>query len=70
MKDKDIKYRLAQKGVYLSIRTICNCRKLFNIPSYKERNGYYYEKSIMFSDYIILSKKKFIKFQTDPEYMN
>ena len=70
LKDKDIKYRLAQKGVYLSIRTICNCRKLFNIPSYKERNGYYYEKDITFSDYILLSKKNFTKFQMNLEYMN
>lgn len=60
LKDKDIQYLLAQKGVHLSIRTICNCRKLVNIPNYREKASYY-EKDIAFSDYIPLSKRYFKK---------
>lgn len=61
MKDKDIQHLLEQKGIHLSVRTICNCRKLLNIPSYKERipNSHYYGKEITFSDYVMLSKDKF-----------
>ena len=57
LRDKDIQYLLAQKGVHLSPRTICNCRKLLNIPNYKEKSAYYYGKDITFSDYMPLSKK-------------
>jgi len=64
LKDRDIQYLLAQKGVHLSLRTICNCRKLFNIPNYKEK-GAYYEKDITFSDYMLLSKKYFNKIPTE-----
>ncbi len=64
-KDRGIQHPLANKGVHLSIRTICNCRKLVNIPNYKERSAYY-EKNITFSDYILLSKKYFNKIPTDP----
>ncbi len=59
LKDRDIQHLLAQKGLHLSLRTICNCRKLLNIPNYKQRDAYYYEKDITFSDYIILSKRYF-----------
>lgn len=64
LKDRDIQYLLAQKGVHLPLRTICNCRKLFNIPNYKEK-GVYYEKDITFSNYIHLSKKYFNKIPTE-----
>ncbi len=60
LKDKDIQYLLAQKRVCLSLRTICNCRKLINIPNYREKAGYY-GKDIIFNDYILLSKKYFKK---------
>lgn len=66
LKDKDIQEILAQRGVYLSLRTICNCRKLVNIPNYKERDSYYYEKDIDFSSYIMLSKKYFSKIPAEP----
>lgn len=63
-KDRDIQHPLAKKGVHLSIRTICNCRKLVNIPNYKERSAYY-DKDITFSDHILLSKKYFNKIPTE-----
>ena len=61
IKDKDIQCLLDQKGVHLSVRTICNCRKLLNIHNYKERATHYYEKDITFSGYIMLSKNNFNK---------
>lgn len=70
LKDKNIQYLSAQKGVHLSLRTICNCRNLFNIPSYRERETYSYEKDVTFSSYIIFSKKTLIKFQLKQEFMN
>ncbi len=56
LKDKDIQNILTDKGINLSIRTICNCRKLLNIPNYKERI-INYEKDINFSEHIIITKK-------------
>jgi len=61
LKDKDIQHLLAQKGVHLYLRTICNCRNLLNIPNYKEKAAYHYEKDINFIDYIMLSKEYFYK---------
>ena len=61
LKDNDIKYLLDQKGIHLSVRTICNCRKLLNIPNYKERPTQYYEKEIAFSGYVLLEKDNFNK---------
>jgi len=59
--DKDIQSLLGQKGIRLSVRTICYCRKLLNIPQYKERAAYnyYYGRDIGFSEYLILSDKGF-----------
>ncbi|NQT65286.1 MAG: GIY-YIG nuclease family protein [FCB group bacterium] len=65
LKDKDIQYLLAQKKVHLSLRTICNCRKLLNIPNYKERDVYY-EKDITFNDYRLLAKKYLNKIPSEP----
>ena len=73
LKDKDIKNLLNQRGENLSVRTICNCRKLFNIPNYKEKSAYYYDKNITFSGYIPLTsglKKNSIKFPKRLEFMN
>lgn len=57
LRDKDIQALLSRKGLPLSVRTICNCRKITNIPNYKIRSVDHYAKGICFSDYIILSKK-------------
>lgn len=64
LKDGDIQQILAQKGIHLSLRTICNCRKLLNIPNYTERAGYCYEKDIDFSDYLMLLKRHMNKIPT------
>lgn len=64
LKDKDIQGLLAQKGLRLSVRTVCNCRKMLHIPNYKEKSACYYGKDIIFSDYIPVAsrlKKKFNK---------
>ncbi|MCG2716150.1 MAG: hypothetical protein L6422_07675 [Candidatus Marinimicrobia bacterium] len=72
-KDKDIQYLLAQKGLHLSVRTICNCRKMLHIPNYKEKSACYYGKETIFSDYIPVAsrlKKNSIKFRMRQECMN
>jgi len=72
-KDKEIQYLLAQKGIHLSVRTICNCRKSLHIPSYKEKFACYYGKEIIFSDYISITsrlKKNSIGFQMNWEFMS
>jgi len=56
LRDKDIQSALALEGIHLSLRTICNCRKLLNIPNYKQRLSDYYGKDVRFSDYVKLSK--------------
>lgn len=59
LKDKEIQSLLAQEGIHLSLRTICNCRKLLNIPQYKERAAHYYGKDMRFSDYVKVSRGHF-----------
>lgn len=73
LKDKNIQYMLSQRGINLSVRTICNCRKLLHIPSYREKSIFNYGKDIIFSNYIPVAsrfKKKTIKFQMKQEFMN
>lgn len=56
--DKDIQTILREvHGIFLSVRTICNCRKLLNILRYKERAAHYYGRDIAFSDYVKLSER-------------
>ncbi len=57
--DRDIQSLLGQKGIWLSVRTICYCRKLLNIPHYKGRAAHYYGRDIGFTDYLMLSEKGF-----------
>lgn len=59
LKDNDIQSILVQQEIRLSLRTICNCRKLLNIPNYKQRLGQYYGKDIRFSEYIKLTKGQY-----------
>ena len=73
LKDKDIQYLLAQKGIHLSVRTICNCRKMLHIPNYKEKSACYYGKDTIYGDYIPVAsrlKKNSINFRMKREYMN
>jgi hypothetical protein len=66
LKDKEIQSLLAQQGIHLSLRTICNCRKLLNIPNYKERAAHYYGRDIAFSQYRKLSEKRFNRIPAEP----
>ena len=70
LKDKDIQNILSQKGIHISIRTICNCRKLANISNYIERSANHYEKYMNFNGYTMLLKKTFKIFQPNPGFMN
>lgn len=66
LKDRDIQSLLAQQGIQLSLRTICNCRKLLHIPHYRERACHDYGKNIDFSDYHPLSGKSFNNIPDQP----
>ncbi len=66
LSDPDIQERLKQKGLHLSIRTICNCRKLLNIPNYKERASHYYGRDIAFSDPMAIAERKFNRIPAEP----
>lgn len=57
---------MGQKGVHLSVRTICNCRKLLNIPHYRERVTHYYERNIPFSGRVRLSREILNKIPHEP----
>lgn len=66
LKDSDVKKYLDSQGVHLSLRSICDYRKLLNIPNYKYRIFHYYGKNIRFSDYIKLSKGQFNRIPAEP----
>lgn len=66
LSDPDIQHRLKQKGLHLSVRTICNCRKLLNIPNHKERASHYYGRDIAFSDPMAISERKFNWIPAEP----
>lgn len=59
--DSEIQKLLHNKGIRLTVRTICNCRRLLNIPSYKERSAQYYGRDIALSDTMAISQRKFNK---------
>jgi len=57
--DKNIEtILLTVHRIHLPVRTICNCRKLFSIPNYRERSGSYHSKEISFSNRIPLFSKQ------------
>jgi hypothetical protein len=66
LNDRQLQSLLAQEGIHLSHRTVCNCRKLLNIPNYKERAACYYGRDIAFSEYRKLSEKKFNRIPSEP----
>ncbi len=66
LNDKELQSLLAQEGIHLSRRTICNCRKLLNIPNYKERAACYYGRDVAFGEYRTLSEKKFNRIPAEP----
>ena len=66
LKDRDVQSLLAQQGIHLSLRTICNCRKLLNIPSHQERRNDYYGKDAAFAEPLRLAEKKFNRIPAEP----
>ncbi|MCL5035180.1 MAG: hypothetical protein M1395_08790 [Bacteroidetes bacterium] len=64
--DNEIQYLLRERNIHLSLRVICNCRKLLGIPNYRERASHYYGKNIRFSDYIRLLDKRFNCIPSEP----
>ncbi|MFH1908865.1 MAG: hypothetical protein ABIL11_16035 [Chloroflexota bacterium] len=66
LSDPDIQDRLKLKGLHLSVRTICNCRKLLNIPNYKERASHYYGRDVAFSDPMAILERKFNRIPAEP----
>jgi len=53
--DKDIQTVLRdQYDIHLSVRTICECRKLLSIPNFREQCACYYPKGISFSKSIAM----------------
>ncbi len=64
--DKDIQTILRKHyDIHISVRVICNCRKLLNIPNYKSRLAHYYGKDIRFSDYVKLSKGQYNRIHSE-----
>lgn len=56
--DNDIQTILKkQYDIHISVRTICECRKLLSIPNFRERSDCYYPNGISFSNPIALILK-------------
>lgn len=50
LNDKEIQTVLRERyDIHLSVRTICECRKLLSIPNFREQCACYYPKGISFS---------------------
>jgi len=57
LNDRRIQERLRQKGIAVTVRTVCYARGLLHIPSYAERNRSRYEGKAQFSDYFPLNRE-------------
>lgn len=66
LKDGEVQSALASQGTHLSLRTICNCRKLLNIPNHKERRNGYYGKDAAFGQSLRLSEKRSSSIPDEP----
>lgn len=64
--DSEIQAELRNKDICLTVRTICNCRRLLNIPHHKERASHYYGRDVAFSDHKVVSEKEFSKILAEP----
>ena len=56
--DPEIQAALLKKGMRLTVRTICNYRRLLNIPRYQARAAHYYGREVAFSDHKMVAEKK------------
>lgn len=57
LNDHRIQERLRQKGIAVSVRTVCYARGLLHIPNYAERNRNGYEGKFLFSGYFPLNRE-------------
>lgn len=64
--DRAVQSLLAHQGFHLSLRTICNCRKLLNIPNHQKRQNGYYGKEAPFSESLPLAERKFKRIPAEP----
>jgi len=57
LNDRRIQERLRQKGIAVTVRTVCYARGLLHIPNYAERNRNGYEGKFLFSGYFPLNRE-------------
>ena len=57
LNDRQIQERLRQKGIAVTVRTVCYARSLLHIPNYAERNRNGYEGKFLFSSYFPLNRE-------------
>jgi len=66
LNDRRIQERLRQKGIAVSIRTVCYARGLLHIPNYAERNRTGYEGKAQFSGYFPLNRENITRIPEIP----
>lgn len=64
--DLEIQSELKNRGICLTVRSICNYRRLLNIPHHKERASHYYGRDVALSDHKVVSEKNFNKIPAEP----
>ena len=57
LNDRQISERLLQRGIAVTVRTVCYARGLLHIPDFAERERGGYEDEVLLSSYFQLSKK-------------
>lgn len=66
LNDHRIQERLRQKGIAVSVRTVCYARGLLHIPNYAERNKSGYEGTAQFSGYFPLNRENIARIPEIP----
>ncbi|MCX5820011.1 MAG: hypothetical protein NT047_08900 [Deltaproteobacteria bacterium] len=66
LNDRRIQERLRQKGIAVSVRTVCHARGLLHIPNYAERNKSGYEGTAQFSGYFPLNRENIARIPEIP----
>ena len=66
LNDRRIQERLRQKGIAVSVRTVCYARSLLHIPNYAERNKSGYEGTAQFSGYFPLNRENIARIPEIP----
>jgi len=66
LNDRRIQEHLRQKGIAVTVRTVCYARSLLHIPNYAERNRNGYEGKFLFSGYLPLNRENIIRIPEIP----